>query len=833
MAVTDARRIGIHPGAALAPLPSPTSTVLSTGSAATDKVASLLRAMGSDGRLVHLERIPARGALHAEVQTPLPAAIRDAIGIERLWTHQARALDLVRSGQSVVVATGTGSGKSLCYQAALAEAVLAPVRSSTSLLLFPTKALAQDQLRALLSMHLPRLAAATYDGDAGQAERAWVRRRANVVLTNPEMLHHGLLPHHERWARFLARLRYVVVDELHVLRGIFGSHVAHLLRRLRRLCARYGSAPTFVFTSATLGEPGRLASSLCGLPVTEVVEDGSPRGERLFALWNPPLLEDRGTRASANSEAALVAAALIRAQRRTIVFCRSRKGTELVAADIKRRLPSGLASLVRPYRGGYLAEERRDVEAGLFDGRLRGVVATSALELGIDVSGLDACVLTGFPGTMASLWQQTGRAGRAANGGVAVLVAGDDQLDQWLMRHPDQVFSRQPEPAVINPANPYVLDPHLQCAAFEHPLSDLDGRFWPDDLDEGIVRLAGQDRLAIRRRGKGAAMAAWIGGGWPSQGIGLRSASSIEVKILRLDPDGSNSLVGTVDVSRAPATVHPGAIYLHQGSTYRVEQLDLDRHRAWVSPVEADEYTSPRSEVSFRILGIERSRMVGQAELHLGQIEVVSQVTGYQRIDLATRTPLGTVALELPPSVLRTRAVWYTMEESLITCAGISAGELPGALHALEHTAIGMLPLFTICDRWDVGGVSTAYHPDTGLATITIYDGYPGGAGIAELAFDAADRHLAQTQEVLERCSCPAGCPSCVVSPKCGNGNEPLSKAGAHRLLGTILGEALDREAGLDLGHDAATASSRMVSSAVSMTSGRARRNRGTTTTLR
>ena len=416
---------------------------------------------------------------------------------------------------------------------------------------------------------------------------------------------------------------------------------------------------------------------------------------------------------------------------------------------------------------------------------------------------------------------------------MAVLVAGDDQLDQWLMRHPDQVFSRQPEPAVINPANPYVLDPHLQCAAFEFPLSDLDGRFWPDDLDEGVVRLAGQDRLAIRRRGKGAAMAAWIGGGWPSQGIGLRSASSAEVKILRLDPDGSNSLVGTVDVSRASATVHPGAIYLHQGSTYRVEQLDLDQRRAWVSPVEADEYTSPRSEVSFRILGIERSRMVGQAALHLGQIEVVSQVTGYQRIDLATRTPLGTVALELPPSVLRTRAVWYTMDDALITHTGISAGELPGALHALEHTAIGMLPLFTICDRWDVGGVSTAYHPDTGLATITIYDGYPGGAGIAELAFDAADRHLAQTHEVLERCSCPAGCPSCVVSPKCGNGNEPLSKAGAHRLLGTILGEALDREAGLDLGHDAATASSRMVSSAVSMTSGRARRNRGTTTTLR
>ncbi|MCC6436751.1 MAG: DEAD/DEAH box helicase [Acidimicrobiales bacterium] len=754
-----------------------------------DAAEALLREMGEeDGRLVHLERLAAREATFSTLQRPLPARVAERLGVDRLWSHQAAAIDLLRDGRSVVVATGTGSGKSLCYQAAIAEAVSSPVRAGTSLLLFPTKALAQDQLRSLQAMKLPRLAAATYDGDAGQAERAWVRRSGNVVLTNPEMLHHGILPHHDRWARFLARLRYVVVDELHVLRGIFGSHVAQLLRRLRRLCAHYGSSPTFAFTSATLGDADRLASSLCGLDVVAVTNDGSPQGERLFALWNPPVIDERGTRASANSEAAAVAAALVRTDRRTIVFCRSRKGTELVAADIKRRLPAQLAPLVRPYRSGYLAEERRDIELALFTGHLRGVVATSALELGIDVSGLDACVLTGVPGTMASMWQQAGRAGRASADGVTVLVAGDDQLDQWLMRHPQEVFRRAPEPAVINPSNPYVLDPHLECAAFERPLSALDGRFWPEDLDEGVVRLARRDRLGVRRRDRGAALAAWTGRGWPSHGIGLRSASSAEVKIVRVDDE--QQLVGTVDVSRAPATVHPGAVYLHQGVTYRVTELDLEARTAWVEQAEGDEYTTPRSDVSFRILECVAGRPVGRARLSIGRIEVVSQVTGYQRIDLRTRTTLGTEPLELPPSVLETRAVWYTIDEDLLDGAGLRADQVPGALHALEHTAIGILPLFTICDRWDVGGVSTALHPDTGCPTVTIYDGYPGGAGIAELAFEAADRHLAETLEVLQRCACADGCPSCVVSPKCGNGNEPLDKDGARRLLETLLAAA-------------------------------------------
>jgi DEAD/DEAH box helicase domain-containing protein len=750
-----------------------------------DAVEQLLVDLGCDGRLVHLQRFEARQARFSDLERPLPRAVRAALGVDAFYSHQADAIDLARRGRSVVVATGTGSGKSLCYQAVIGEAAGMPVRSGTSLLLFPTKALAQDQLRALGDLQLPRVVAATYDGDCGQEERAWARSRANVVLTNPEMLHHGILPHHDRWARFLARLSYVVVDELHILRGIFGTHVAHLLRRLRRLCAHYGSSPTFLFTSATIGDPDVLAGGLCGLDVAAVTDDGSPRGERLFALWNPPVIDDRGMRVSTSSEAAGLAAALVREGRRAIVFCRSRKGTELLAADLKRRLPAELSEQVRPYRSGYLAEERREIEAALFSGELRGVVATSALELGVDVAGLDACVLTGFPGTVASMWQQAGRAGRGVQDAVTILVAGEDQLDQWLMRHPLEVFRRPPEPAVINPANPNVLLPHVQCAAFERPLSHLDLHLWAEDLDDAVRELVLVDRLAVRPR-RGAPLATWTGSGWPSHGIGLRSAALGEVKIMLTEPE--ERLVGTVDGSRAPNLVHPGAVYLHQGVTYRVTSLDLDERMATIEAFDGDEYTMTRTSTSFRVLSTDRSRTVGRAHLSVGTVEVANQVTGYQRIDTRTRATLANEQLELPPQILRTRAIWYTVEPLVLAAAGISAAAVPGTLHAIEHAAIGILPLFAICDRWDVGGVSTALALDTGLPTITIYDGYPGGAGIAELAFEAADRHLAATLDVVARCPCNAGCPSCVQSPKCGNGNEPLDKAGAAALLTTVLG---------------------------------------------
>ncbi len=784
-------------------------------------------------RLVHLERLPAREARTAELERPLPPEVRERLGVEAFWSHQAEAIDLARAGRSVAVATGTASGKSLCYQAPIAESAARPVRSGTSLLIFPTKALAQDQLRSLTDLEVPGLVAGTYDGDCTPEERTWVRAHANVVLTNPEMLHSGILPHHGKWDTFLLRLDYVVIDELHVLRGIFGTHVAHLLRRLRRLCAHYGSSPTFLFSSATIGRPGLLASQLCGLDVTEVTDDGSPRGERLFALWNPPLEDDvgdgelsavarsadrrlaavdepdhrddiavderdrderadartaDGPRVSSNREVATIAAELIVHGRRTIAFCRSRKGTEIVAADVRRRLPDALAEAVSAYRGGYLTVERRAIEDELFSGRLRGVVATTALELGVDIGGLDACVLNGFPGTIASLWQQAGRAGREAQQSLAVLVAGQDQLDQWLMAHPREVFTRPPEPAVINPSNPFVLGPHLACAAFELPLSWADEAYWPAGvLGEGIRSLVVDDRLKIRTRGYGTRAeprAVWAARGWPSHGVGLRGGSTREVRIaLAADAE----LVGTVDEGRAPRLVHPGATYLHQGRSYRVDDLDLDDLVAWVSPSDGSDYTQAKSETEFRILGVDERRALGGATLHLGDIEVRSQVVGYQRRDRFTGEVLAREALDLPPSYLVTRGFWYTIPPELLAAAGVPLALAPGALHAAEHAAIGMLPLFTICDRWDVGGVSTMLQADTGLPTVVIYDGYAGGAGIAELGYEVADRHLAATLDAIDACPCEAGCPSCVQSPKCGNFNDPLEKDAAARLLRTLL----------------------------------------------
>jgi DEAD/DEAH box helicase domain-containing protein len=737
----------------------------------------ILRDLAQAGQLVHLERIPARAARTASLARPLSPIVADRLPTGGLWSHQAAAIDLARAGRSVAVVTGTASGKSLCYQVPVAEAVTVDA-PATSLLIYPTKALAQDQLRSIGSLEIPGLVAAAYDGDTPNEERAWVRRHANVLLTNPDMVHVGILPNHARWATYLMRLQYVVLDELHTLRGIFGTHVAHVIRRLRRLCAHYGSSPTFVFTSATIGEPARLASALCGLAVDEVSDDGSPRGERLFALWNPPLLDEAaGARASGNAETARLLAGLVATGHRGIAFSRSRKGAELVAAQAKRRLPEELRPTVRPYRGGFLAKERREIEADLFAGRLRGVAATTALELGVDVGGLDACVLNGFPGTIASMWQQAGRAGRAQQRSLAVLVAGEDALDQWLMAHPREVFTRAPEPAVVNPGNPFVLDDHLACAAYELPLTDADSEWWADDLDDGVRRLVLDDRLVLRH-----GRAVHVGSS-PASRVGLRTGSHHEYGIVGED----GSLIGTVEESRAFDIVHPGAVYLHQGQHYVVDRLDTTDRTAWVRAVDPSEITQARSETDVRILGEDASRGVGRAELHLGPVEITEQVTGYRRKHLFTGEVLGDEDLDLPPTTLVTRAFWYTIDPRVLAGAGLAPAQVPGTLHAAEHAGIGMLPLFTICDRWDVGGVSTAWLAETGAPTIVIYDGYPGGAGIAELGFDAGRSHLEATAEAIASCPCDAGCPSCVQSPKCGNLNEPLDKAGAVALLRAVL----------------------------------------------
>jgi DEAD/DEAH box helicase domain-containing protein len=739
--------------------------------------------VASPGRLVHVERIAAREARFGTLAHPLSPQLRDRLGDRELWSHQVEALDLIRAGHNVAVATGTASGKSLCYQLPIGEAILESPRS-TALVISPTKALAQDQLRALTALAIPGLVAATYDGDTSPEARSFVRNRANVLFTNPEMLHASLLPYHGRWASFFGRLQYVVIDELHVLRGVFGSHVSHLLRRLRRICNHYGSSPVFVFASATIGSPAALATDLCGLPVMAIDDDGSPRGKRTVALFEPGQFDERGewTFGSPNEATAWATAVLIGQGHRTIAFCRSRRGTETVAAAVRKRLPLHAGeNRVRAYRGGYLANERREIEQALFSGELDGVVATTALELGIDVGGLDACVINGFPGTIASFRQQAGRAGRRGTESLTVLVAGLDQLDRWLLAHPEQLFVRAPEPAVINSENAFILEPHLACAAHEMPLTTDDAAYWGPIFDDAVMQLVIDDRLVMRN-----GRAVWAGRGNPGHGMGMRSGSSVEVSIV----DDGGSLIGTVDATRALTLVHPGAIYLHQGVTFRVDDLDLAERTATVSACDDDEYTQARSDTHLRLLSTEQSCRVGRVELHLGRVEITDHVIGYQRKDTTTRAVISNEPLDLPPTTLVTRAFWYTVPQDVLAEVAEIDPDLPGALHAAEHAMIGMLPLFTICDRWDVGGVSTEFQADAGAATIAIYDAYPGGAGIAELGFEAANRHVHTTLELLQACACDDGCPSCIQSPKCGNLNEPLSKAGAIALLQSMLGPA-------------------------------------------
>jgi DEAD/DEAH box helicase domain-containing protein len=725
-------------------------------------------------RVAFSRRLAARPARTAVPRHPIHRDISHRLatrGIDELWTHQSAAIDVLRTGAHVVLATGTASGKSLCYQLPIVEGALNG-STDTALLIFPTKALAQDQLRALQSWLVPGVRAATYDGDTPTDTRVATRKHANVVLTNPEMLHVGILPAHERWATFFMRLRYVVVDELHTLRGVFGSHVAHVLRRLRRLCAHYGSQPSFCFTSATIGNPGPLASALCGLDVTEIDDDGAPRAERGFVCWQRPLLDAAtGTRRSANAETADVLARFVRAGHQSLAFTRSRKGVELVAAQARAALADGseeTGPAVAAYRAGYLAGERRTLESELATGELAGVVATSALELGIDVGGLDAVVCNGFPGTLASLWQQVGRAGRGDRRSAAVLVAGDDQLDQWYARHPDELFNRRPEAAVVNADNPFVVKPHVACAAHELPLTPSDAAYFGDALDDVVRELVLADQLKPRD-----GRMYWSGREPPAPAIGLRSGSTVEYDLV--DHDGR--LVGTVDSARVFQVAHPGAMYLHQGRQYRVERLDLDNHYALLDAADdADEYTQPREETDIAIADTQETVIAGAGWASLGSVEVTHFTVGYQRKKISTNEMIELVPLELPRQTLTTRACWYTLPGATLERAGLGAARVLGAVHAAEHALIGLLPLFAICDRWDVGGVSMAMHPETGEPTIFVYDGYPGGAGIAELAFGALDRHLSATRELVEGCGCDDGCPSCVQSPKCGNWNEHLDK---------------------------------------------------------
>ncbi|HEX2903413.1 MAG TPA: DEAD/DEAH box helicase [Jatrophihabitans sp.] len=741
-----------------------------------------------DRSLRHVEELPARPAQAAHWPEWVPEPVLSAYlagGIEQPWPHQVAVAESAWSGRSVIMATGTASGKSLAYQMPVLTAALTEQRSR-SLYLAPTKALAADQLRALAGLNLSGLRAVTLDGDTPMEERDWIRQHANLVLSNPDLLHRTLLPRHAQWADLFRRLRFVVLDESHHYRGVFGSHVALVLRRLRRLCARYGSQPTFILASATSADPAASAERLTGLACAVVEHDLAPRGRRVFALWEPPLTALRGensapVRRAAGAEAARLVTDLTVAGARTLTFVRSRRSAELTALAIQRALreaeAGGLAERVAAYRGGYLAEERRQIERALASGELLAVATTNALELGIDITGLDAVVLAGFPGTLSSLWQQAGRAGRRGQDALVVFVARDDPLDTYLVNHPESIFARPVELGVIDPLNPHVLAPQLCAAAFEAPLTEADlALFGADKARATADALA--DHGLLRRRPRGWF---WLDAQAPRTDI--RSGGGHPVTLVE---DGSGTLLGTVDAATAPSTVHDGAVYLHQGRSFIVDRLDLVEHVAVVHAEEPDWTTTAREITDIRIIEPEESQVFEGVSVHLGSVEVSHQVVSYQRRRWNGEI-MDEIELDLPMNRLQTKAVWYTVDPLLIAEADLAEVELPGALHAAEHAAIGLLPLFASCDRWDIGGVSTALHADTERPTVFVYDGHAGGAGFAARGHAVLVQWLQATRDAIAACECRGGCPSCVQSPKCGNGNNPLDKDAALIVLRLVL----------------------------------------------
>jgi DEAD/DEAH box helicase domain-containing protein len=879
--------------------------------------------------ITHVADLPGRAARCAPWPSWADPAVVSALsdgGVPAPWAHQAEAAAHAYEGRHVVVSTGTASGKSLAYQLPVLSR-LAAGEKTTALYLSPTKALGADQLRSVSSLDVPGVRAASFDGDTPMVERDWVRAHANWVFTNPDMLHRGILSAHGRWAPFFRRLGCVVVDECHSYRGVFGSHVALLLRRLRRVAEHYGASPVFVLASATTASPASFASRLTGVPCVAVTDDASPRGARTVALWEPPLLEEltgengAPVRRSAGAEASRILADLVVEGARSLAFIRSRRGAELAALGARRILSEvdpRLSVAVAAYRSGYLPEERRALEAALLSGRLLGVATTNALELGVDIAGLDAVVLAGYPGTLASFWQQAGRAGRSGDSALVVFVARDDPLDTYLVHHPAALLDRPVETAVLDPANPYVLAPQLACAVAELPLTVPELEMFGGDAALGVLAELADQKL-LRRRSSGWY---WTSRDRPHADVGIRGTGGDQIAVVESD---SGRMLGTVDPGSACFAVHPGAVYLHQGSSYVVDELDLETGLAMVHAENPDWTTTPREIVDISVLSTAEKQDFGGVTICLGEVAVTSQVVGYLR-----RRPSGEVLdstpLDLPEQSLHTRAVWYTISSELLGTDAVSAGSsglarstgarvssssavsglahlsgsaapagssgsassavpagssrsasaadltgpsgsadpvgssrsasstdpagpgdsassadsgsadgeagtgghrvgtesagpvgtgketlangrgpvheggrtpggagliparVPGALHAAEHAAIGLLPLFATCDRWDIGGVSTAWHEDTGEATVFVHDGHPGGAGFAERGYAAIVPWLVATREAIVSCECPTGCPSCVQSPKCGNGNEPLDKAGAVAVLGTVLG---------------------------------------------
>jgi DEAD/DEAH box helicase domain-containing protein len=763
----------------------------------------LAQMQGYAQQITNAQPLPERAAQTADPQQTLPASLQAVLaakGVERLYSHQAAALDAARQGEHIGIVTATASGKTLCYQLPTLETLLQE-HQGRAIYLFPTKALAQDQLRALHQLADPlEIAVATLDGDTPRPERDRLRHQAQIILSNPDMLHRTVLPDHRRWAALLSNLRYVVLDEAHIYRGVFGTHVALVLRRLRRLCAYYGSSPQFICCSATSANPQEHLAALVGDEVRVIDGDGAPQGERTFVFWNPPLREemrrsnrrgessqrsslDQGRR-STNVETANLLAHLVANKVKTLCFTRTRRGAELVLRYTREALKlqrPGMEERVASYRAGYTIDERRHLEQAFLNNELLGLVSTNALELGVDIGGIDAVVIAGFPGSVASTWQQAGRAGRSKQSSLALMVAQDDPLDQFYMRHPEQFFTRSHEHARVALQNPFMLADQLRCAAWELPLDDA------DELWFGPTYIQLRDWLArrgeLRPYDNGQFDSAKT---WPAAEVNIRSADGASIN---LKDSESGRVIEQIGASRAAFEVHPGAIYLHQGDSYLVQSLN--GHEALAQKSYVGYYTQPIEETDISIYKRQMQRSIGSIQLHLGVVDVTRTITGYRRKEHYTNAVLSEHDLSLPPQSFRTVAVWWTVPDSICSQIEELCDDALDGLHALEHACIGLLPLFAQCDRADIGGLSMGMHPETGSATIFVYDGVPGGVGIAQIGYEQAEQWWEQALTLLKDCPCDEGCPACVQSPKCGNGNQHLSKQGALALVSLSLGHAL------------------------------------------
>ncbi len=760
----------------------------------TERFLSLLRDQKEyQNQIVHIEKLPARSAQYGVLNEPLHFELQDALEkneIRSLYSHQAEAVNAVREGKNVTVITSTASGKTLCYNLPVIDAILTDPKS-TALYIFPTKALAHDQMSKIDEFGLfPRVRHATFDGDTSSVDRPYIKKMAQIVLTNPDMLHMGIFPGHGSWSKFLGQLKFVVIDEMHMYRGVFGAHMAQIIRRLRRICAIYGSRPQFLCCSATIANPKELTESLTGIPDPVVVNNnGAPCGKKTMVFWNPPTADaSSGNRRSANGEATSLLVGLTIFGARNITFTRARRTAEIVlkyARTLLGETSPHLISRIASYRSGYTVKERRQIEERLFSGKLLGITATNALELGVDISGIDAVVLTGYPGTIAATWQQAGRAGRSGQESLAILVAQDNPLDQFLMRYPEFFFDQSHEMSIIDPNNKKIISSHLLCAAYEAPLKKEDMELFGEVSSRMARQLRNEGKLVLR-----GDRLFYGEHGYPASGVNIRSASNSIYRIM--DISEKDFMLGTMESQTAFKLLHPGAIYLHNGESYEVKQLNIDSLEATVQPVDANFYTEASEQAEISILSCLHSVQNNNLVCSFGEVEVSSHVVSFQKKRYYSGEVIETQLLSLPPNIFETEAFWLEIPQQLQDQLANAGAVLAGSIHAVEHTIINMLPLLATCDRNDLGGLSQIYHPDTHLPTIFIYDAYPGGVGIAETIFARMEGMLTAALALITGCKCAEGCPACIQSSSCGFGNQPLDKRGGMLLLQWLLGVLSD-----------------------------------------